>query len=50
MIPLGLSVTEAAKRLGISRKQFSLFTNEKASLSYEMAFRIADATGTSVQS
>ena len=50
MIPLGLSVTEAAKRLGISRKQLSLFINEKASLSPEMAFRIAEATGTSVQS
>lgn len=50
MIPLGLSVTEAAKRLGISRKQLSLFINEKASLSLEMAIRIAEATGTSVES
>ena len=50
MAPLGISVTETAKRLGVSRKQLSLFINEKASLSPEMAIRIAEATGTSVES
>ena len=49
MIPLGLSVTETAKQLGISRKQLSLFINEKASLSPEMAIRISEVTGTSAE-
>ena len=50
MIPLGLSVTEMAKLLGISRKQLSLFINERASLSPDMAIRIAEVTGTSAES
>ena len=50
MIPHGLSVTEMAKLLGISRKQLSLFINERASLSPDMAIRIAEVTGTSAES
>ena len=50
MIPLGLSVTEMAKLLGISRKQLSLFINERASLSPDMAIRIGEVTGTSAES
>jgi addiction module HigA family antidote len=46
----GLSVTEMAKLLGISRKQLSLFINERASLSPDMAIRIAEVTGTSAES
>ena len=45
-----LSVTEMAKLLGISRKQLSLFINERASLSPDMAIRIAEVTGTSAES
>ena len=50
MPSFGLSVTEMAKLLGISRKQLSLFINERASLSPEMAIRIAEVTGTSAES
>jgi addiction module HigA family antidote len=48
--PLGLSVTEAAKLLGIARKTLSTLLNCKASLSPEMAVRIGKATGTSPES
>ena len=50
MKPLNLSVTEAAKLLGVSRKALSEFINEKASLSPQMALRIAKATNTSAES
>ena len=50
MKPLNLSVTEAARMLGVSRKTLSEFVNEKTSLSVEMALRIAKATGTSPES
>ncbi len=50
MKPLNLSVTEAARMLGVSRKTLSEFVNEKASLSPEMALRIAKATNTSAES
>ena len=50
LIPLNLSVTETAKMLGVSRKALSEFVNEKASLSPEMALRIAKATNTSAES
>lgn len=50
MDPLGLSVTETAKHLGISRKALSEFINERTSLSSEMAQRLAETTGTSVES
>lgn len=35
--PLGLTITEAAKMLGVSRKTLSEFVNEKAMLSPDMA-------------
>ena len=50
MKPLNLSVTEAAKMLGVTRKTLSEFVNEKSSLSVEMALRIAKATNTSAES
>jgi len=50
LVPLGVSVTEAAKRLGVTRKALSEFVNEKASLSPEVAMRIAIATNTSFES
>ena len=50
MKPRNLSVTEAARLLGVSRKALSEFVNEKAALSPEMAIRISKATGTSVES
>ena len=48
--PLGLTVTEAAKKLGVSRKALSEFVNQRSGLSPEMALRIAKATGTTPES
>jgi addiction module HigA family antidote len=48
--PLGLTVTEAAKCLGVTRKTLSALTNCKASMSPEMAVRIGKATRTSPES
>ncbi len=46
VIPAGMSVTEAAKRLGISRQALSRLLNGKASLSPEMTLRLEKAFGT----
>ena len=43
--PLGLSVTEGARRLGIRRQTLSNLVNEKASGSIEMAYRLSKAFG-----
>ena len=43
--PLGLSVTEAAKALGVTRPALSALLNGRASLSPEMAIRIEKAFG-----
>jgi len=43
--PLGLSVTEAAKRLGVSRKQLSYVLNGHSGISPEMAIRLDKAFG-----
>ncbi len=48
--PLGLTITAAARSLGVSRKTLSELVNKKASLSPEMALRIAKATNTSPES
>ncbi|MBN2356667.1 HigA family addiction module antidote protein [candidate division KSB1 bacterium] len=48
--PLNLTVTEAATRLGITRKTLSALLNCRAGLSPEMAIRIARATGTTPES
>jgi addiction module HigA family antidote len=45
VLPPGLSVTAAAKRLGVSRPTLSNFLNGKASLSEDMATRLAKAFG-----
>lgn len=45
LAPLGLSVTEAAKRLGVSRKQLSEIVNGRAGISPEMAIRLDKAFG-----
>lgn len=50
MEPLGLTVTAAAKRLGVSRKTLSLIINEHAGISPEMALRISMATSTTPES
>jgi addiction module HigA family antidote len=43
--PLGLTVTEAAKRLGVSRKQLSDIVNGHSGISPEMAIRLDKAFG-----
>jgi addiction module HigA family antidote len=43
--PLGLSVTEAAKKLGVSRKQLSDVVNGRSGISPEMAIRLDKAFG-----
>ena len=48
--PLGITLTEAAQDLGISRKTLSELIHGKCGLSPEMAVRIAKATNTSPES
>ena len=43
--PLGLSVTEAAKKLGVSRKQLSNVANGHSGISPQMAIRLDKAFG-----
>ena len=45
LAPLDLSVTEAARRLGVSRKQLSDVVNSSAGISPEMAIRLDKAFG-----
>lgn len=45
ILPSGMSVTDAAKRLGISRPALSNFLNTKSSLSADMAIRLEKAFG-----
>lgn len=47
--PLGLSVTEAADALGVTRPALSALLNERAHLSPEMALRIEKAFGISME-
>ena len=48
--PLDLSVTDAAKGLGVSRKTLSAILNGRAGISPEMAVRLSLAFGTSSES
>ena len=43
--PHGLSVTEGAKMLGVSRSALSHLVNQNADLSWDMAIRLAKAFG-----
>jgi addiction module HigA family antidote len=47
--PLGLSIAEAARVLGITRAARSTFLNERADLSPDMAIRIEKAFGASME-
>ena len=49
VLPPGTSVTEAAKKLGVGRPALSNMLNGRASLSSEMAFRLARAFGADQQ-
>jgi antitoxin HigA-1 len=46
----GLSITEFAKRLGVSRLALSRLVNGRASVSAELAIRLAAALGGSAES
>ena len=48
--PLGLTITEAAKALGVSRKTLSAILNGKSGISPEMAVRLSIAFNTSSES
>lgn len=48
--PLGMSVTAAAKGLGVSRKTLSAILNGRAGISPEMAVRLSIAFDTSSES
>jgi addiction module HigA family antidote len=48
--PLGLSVTDAARGLGISRKTLSALLNGRFGVSPEMAIRLSKAFGGSAES
>ena len=42
---LGMTVTEAARHLGVGRPALSALVNEKAGVSIEMAYRLSKAFG-----
>jgi len=44
--PLGLTVTDAAKALGVTRKALSELLNRKTGISTSMALRLSKAFGT----
>ena len=48
--PLGISVTDAAAALGVSRKTLSSILNGRAGISPEMALRLSKAFNTSPES
>ena len=48
--PLGITITEAAKDLGVSRKTLSELVNERCGLTADMAIRIAKASNTTPES
>jgi addiction module HigA family antidote len=48
--PLNVTVTDAAKALGVSRKTLSAILNGRGGISPEMAVRLSIAFGTSAES
>ena len=48
--PLGLSITEAAEALGVTRKTLSAILNGRAGISPEMAVRLSIAFDTTAES
>ena len=47
--PLGLSVTEGAKTLGVTRQALNNVVNGKAAISPEMAIRLSKAFGSTAE-
>jgi len=50
LVSLGVSVSDAAKALAVSRKTLSAILNGRAGISPEMAVRLSIAFGTSAES
>jgi addiction module HigA family antidote len=50
LVPLGITVTDAARMMDVTRKALSELVNEKTSCSPRMALRIAQVTHTSPES
>jgi len=50
LTPLGLTVTDAARALGVSRKTLSSILNGRSGISAEMAVRLSIAFATSPES
>jgi addiction module HigA family antidote len=48
-LPEGMTVSDAARRLGISRQALSALLNKRAGVSAEMALRLSQALGTSAE-
>ncbi len=49
LTPLGITVTEAARALGVSRKSLSELLNGRSGVSPEMALRLAKAFDTTAE-
>jgi len=49
-LPGGVSVTTAAKKLGVSRQAFSAILNGRSGITADMALRLSKALGTSADS
>ena len=49
-LPADLTVTEAARRLGVSRVQLSRLLNGRAAMTADMALRVSLLTSTSAES
>lgn len=47
--PLGLTITQAAEALGVSRKTLSELVNEKCGITPEMAVRLSKVFGSSAE-
>jgi addiction module HigA family antidote len=47
--PLGLTITQAAEALGVSRKTLSELVNEKSAITPEMAVRLSKVFGGSAE-
>ncbi len=50
IVPLGLTITDAADALGVSRKTLSAILNGRAGITPNMAIRLARAFNTSEES
>jgi addiction module HigA family antidote len=48
-LPVGMTVSEAAQRLGVTRQALSALLNGRSGISAEMSLRLAAALGTSAE-